>query len=65
MPLVDRVAAAGFGTLVVTVDIAVLSNRENNIRAGFSTPLRPTLRLAWDGITPSALALRQLSCARS
>ena len=50
-PLVDRVAAAGFGTLIVTVDVAVLSNRENNIRAGFSTPLRPTLRLAWDGIT--------------
>ncbi|HEY2627672.1 MAG TPA: alpha-hydroxy acid oxidase [Usitatibacter sp.] len=51
MPLVDRVANAGFKTLVVTVDTAVLSNRENNIRAGFSTPLRPTLRLAWDGIT--------------
>jgi len=49
--LVDRVARAGFGTLVVTIDVAVLSNRENNIRAGFSTPLRPTLRLAWDGIT--------------
>ncbi|MGZ5039677.1 MAG: alpha-hydroxy acid oxidase, partial [Usitatibacter sp.] len=43
--------AAGFKTLVVTVDVAVLSNRENNIRAGFSTPLRPSLRLAWDGIT--------------
>ena len=51
MPLVDRVAAAGFATLVVTVDTAVLSNRENNIRAGFSTPLRPTLRLAWDGVS--------------
>lgn len=51
MPLVDRVANAGFATLVITVDTAVLSNRENNIRAGFSTPLRPTLRLAWDGIT--------------
>jgi L-lactate dehydrogenase (cytochrome) len=49
--LVDRAAAAGFKTLVVTVDVAVLSNRENNIRAGFSTPLRPSLRLAWDGIT--------------
>src|SRR5262245_59092361 len=33
--LVDRVEAAGFKTLVVTVDVAVLSNRENNIRAGF------------------------------
>jgi len=50
-PLVDRVAKAGFGTLLVTVDTAVLSNRENNIRAGFSTPLRPSLRLAWDGLT--------------
>jgi L-lactate dehydrogenase (cytochrome) len=49
--LVDRVAAAGFKTLVVTVDVAVLSNRENNVRAGFSTPLRPSLRLAWDGLT--------------
>jgi L-lactate dehydrogenase (cytochrome) len=47
-PLIDRVARAGFGTLVVTVDVAVLSNRENNIRAGFSTPLRPSTRLAWD-----------------
>ncbi|WP_431282671.1 alpha-hydroxy acid oxidase [Humitalea sp. 24SJ18S-53] len=49
--LVDRVARAGFGTLVLTVDTAVLANRENNIRTGFSTPLRPSLRLAWDGIT--------------
>ncbi|MFL1463077.1 alpha-hydroxy acid oxidase [Roseococcus sp. DSY-14] len=47
--LVDRVAAAGFGTLLLTVDTAVLPNRENNVRNGFSTPLRPSLRLAWDG----------------
>ncbi|QJR09470.1 (S)-mandelate dehydrogenase [Usitatibacter rugosus] len=49
--LVDRIAAAGHTNLVVTVDVAVLANRENNIRAGFTTPLRPSLRLAWDGIT--------------
>jgi L-lactate dehydrogenase (cytochrome) len=49
--LVERIERAGFGTLVITVDTAVLSNRENNIRAGFSTPLRPSLRLAWEGIT--------------
>lgn len=48
--LIDRVARAGFETLVVTVDIPVWANRENNIRAGFSTPLRPSLRLAWEGI---------------
>jgi L-lactate dehydrogenase (cytochrome) len=51
VPLIERVARAGFGTLVITVDSQVAGNRENNIRAGFSTPLRPTLRLAWDGIT--------------
>ena len=49
--LIARVANAGFKTLVVTVDVAVLANRENNVRAGFSTPLRPSLRLAWDGMT--------------
>jgi L-lactate dehydrogenase (cytochrome) len=49
--LSDRAAAAGFRTLVVTVDVAILSSRENNVRAGFSTPLRPSARLAWDGIT--------------
>lgn len=49
--LVDRVVAAGFKTLVITVDTAALANRENNIRAGFSTPLRPSLRLAWQGIS--------------
>ncbi len=36
---------------MITVDSQVAGNRENNVRAGFSTPLRPTIRLAWDGIT--------------
>jgi len=49
--LVDRVKAAGYGTLVVTLDASIASNRENNIRAGFSTPLRPGPRLAWEGLT--------------
>lgn len=48
LALLERVERAGFGTLVLTVDTAVLANRENNIRSGFSTPLRPSLRLAWD-----------------
>lgn len=47
--LVDRVARAGYRTLVVTADVPVAGNRENNVRSGFSTPLRPGLRLAWDG----------------
>lgn len=48
--LIERVARAEFGTLVVTVDSQVAPNRENYLRAGFSAPLRPTLRLAWDGL---------------
>ena len=48
--LLERVARAGFRTLVVTVDIPVSANRENNLRTGFSTPLRPSLRLARDGL---------------
>ena len=48
--LLARVARAGFEILVVTVDIPVMGNRENNIRAGFSTPLKPSLRLAFDGL---------------
>lgn len=49
--LIERIEAAGFGTLVITVDIPVWANRENNVRTGFSMPLRPSLRLAYDGIT--------------
>ena len=49
--LIERVARAGFGTLVITVDTPVAANRENNLRNGFSTPLRPGLRLAWQGLT--------------
>ena len=46
--LVERVARAQYDTLVLTVDVQVAANRENNVRSGFDTPLRPTLRLAWE-----------------
>ena len=49
-PLVDRIAAAGYRTLMLTVDTPATPNREHNLRAGFTSPLRPSLRLAWDGI---------------
>jgi L-lactate dehydrogenase (cytochrome) len=49
--LVERVARAGYDTFVLTVDVQVAANRENNVRSGFNTPLRPSLRLAWDGIS--------------
>jgi L-lactate dehydrogenase (cytochrome) len=48
--LVERVARADYDTLVLTVDVQMAANRENNVRSGFDTPLRPSLRLAWDGL---------------
>jgi L-lactate dehydrogenase (cytochrome) len=47
-PLVERAQNAGFETLVLTVDVQVAGNRENNVRAGYSSPLKPSARLAWD-----------------
>jgi L-lactate dehydrogenase (cytochrome) len=48
--LVARASDAGFEKLVITVDTPVAANRENNVRAGFSTPLQPSLRLFLDGM---------------
>lgn len=48
--LLTRVERAGFTKLVITVDYAVPPNPENHRRAGFSSPLRPSLRLARDGL---------------
>jgi L-lactate dehydrogenase (cytochrome) len=50
-PLVDRVAAAGYDTFVVTADVPVPPNRENNIRNGFQVPLAITPRVFWDTAT--------------
>ena len=52
--LLHRVEVAGYKTLVVTVDTPVAANRENNVRAGFSTPLRPSIGLAWQGLVHPA-----------
>jgi len=49
--LVERVTRAGFETLVLTVDVPVQANRENNVRNGYDAPLRPTARMAWDCMT--------------
>jgi L-lactate dehydrogenase (cytochrome) len=49
--LLHRIASAGFKTLVVTVDLPVQVNPERYAKNGFSTPLQPSARLAWDGIS--------------
>ncbi|MDP0929200.1 alpha-hydroxy acid oxidase [Paracoccus onubensis] len=49
--LLQRVEAAGFRHLVVTGDVPVASNRENNARNGFDAPFRITPQLVWQGVT--------------
>jgi len=49
--LLERVKAAGYKTLVITLDTAAAANRESNLRVGFTIPVRPSARLAWQGIT--------------
>ena len=50
-PLVDRVLTAGYETFVLTVDVPVAANRENNVRNGFSIPVKPSPRLFWEGLS--------------
>ncbi|WP_234189933.1 alpha-hydroxy acid oxidase [Shinella sp. NM-101] len=49
--MMDRVWQAGISTFVITADSAVVPTRENNLRNGYRSPLRPDLNLLWDGIT--------------
>ena len=44
-----RAAAAGYELLMLTTDVPVGSNRENNLRSGFTLPVRITPRLLFDG----------------
>ncbi|ETX12893.1 hypothetical protein OCH239_15470 [Roseivivax halodurans JCM 10272] len=45
--LLKRLRDANYDTLVVTADVPVTGNRENNARNGFDAPFRLTPRLAW------------------
>ena len=49
--MVERLARAGVGVLVVTADVPIGSNREADARAGFGFPIRPGLKLGWDVAT--------------
>ena len=49
-PLLERLKAAGVGVLVLTLDVQVASVRENEVRNGFSVPLRFTPKLVIGGM---------------
>ena len=45
----NRAAAAGYEVLMVSTDVPARANRENNVRSGFSLPLRASARLLFQG----------------
>lgn len=49
--LLQRAADAGVQTLVITVDLPVSVNPDSYVRHGFSSPLRPSLDLLWQGLS--------------
>lgn len=49
--MLDRLSRCGVEVLVITVDSSVVPNRENNLRNNFRMPMRPNLKLVWDGVT--------------
>ncbi|WP_062309357.1 alpha-hydroxy acid oxidase [Polynucleobacter sinensis] len=49
-PYLERLQKAKVKVLVVTIDVQLASTRENELRNGFSLPLRPNLRLFIGGI---------------
>jgi len=61
MQFVERVKAAGFTTLLVTVDGSVGSNRERDRKAGFSMPLRYTPQLIAQVLAKPGWCLRVLA----
>lgn len=49
--MLGRISSVGFETLVITADTPVPGNRENNLRSGFSMPMRISPRVMWDSVT--------------
>lgn len=58
--LLDRCQAAGYKTLVLTVDIPVETRRDRDIKNGLSVPPRFDLRTLWQMMTHPAWALNML-----
>ena len=58
--LIERCKAAGYQTLVLTVDIPVETRRDRDIRNGLSVPPRFDLRTLWQMVTRPAWALGML-----
>lgn len=58
--LTRRALAAGYTTLVLTVDVPVNGKRVRDLSNGFAVPFRPSVRTALDAARHPAWLLRQL-----
>ena len=66
MQMVDRAAAAGYGVLVLTVDVPQVSRRIRDLRNGFQVPFPQTGSEAVPGFClPSAMVHRNAGLRRS
>lgn len=61
MAFVERIKAAGFDTLLVTVDGSVGANREHDRKSGYSMPLRYTPKLVAGVLSNPGWCLRVLA----
>jgi isopentenyl diphosphate isomerase/L-lactate dehydrogenase-like FMN-dependent dehydrogenase len=59
--LMERAAAHGYRTLVVTVDLQAGGKREKDLRNGISIPLRWSARHLWEGVRRPGWSLRLLA----
>ena len=59
--LTKRALAAGYKTLVLTVDVPVNGKRERDMRNGFAVPFRYSLKSVLDGAMHPRWLVRQLS----
>ncbi len=58
--LVDRARSAGYGALVVTVDLQAGGKRERDLRNGITVPLRLSMRQVLSGMAHPGWALQML-----
>ena len=58
--LVDRAQSAGYGALVVTVDLQAGGKRERDLRNGITIPLRLSMRQVLSGMAHPGWALQML-----
>ncbi|CAN7697259.1 alpha-hydroxy-acid oxidizing protein [Caballeronia sp. LjRoot34] len=59
-PMLDRVAKAGFDTLVINVDTAVHGQHEHAEKQGFRSPVKPSAQLAWQALSRPSWCWRVL-----